>query len=157
MDTMTDTTAVSTNDAASAAMGHDAAQAATSDGAASAANADAAALAAKGITLSPKAIEMAKVQLGKRGTPDAAIRLGLRGGGCSGFTYVIEFSDDAPRARDRVFTFDGVRVYVDPKSLVYLAGTVLDWEKTLMYQGFKFKNPHEATGCGCGHSFSVKA
>lgn len=107
------------------------------------------------ISLTPKAVEMAKKQLVKRGTPDAAIRLGLRGGGCSGFTYVIEFSDDPPRERDRVFEFDGVRVYVDPKSLIYLAGTVLDWEQTLMYQGFKFRNPHEATSCGCGHSFSV--
>jgi iron-sulfur cluster assembly protein len=107
------------------------------------------------ITLSPKAIEMAKKQLGKRGTPDAAIRLGLRGGGCSGFSYVIEFSDDPPRQRDRVFSFDGVLVYVDPKSLIYLAGTVLDWEQTLMYQGFKFRNPNEAASCGCGHSFSV--
>ena len=107
------------------------------------------------ISLTPKAVEMAKKQLVKRGTPDAAIRLGLRGGGCSGFTYVIEFSDDPPRERDRVFDFDGVRVYVDPKSLIYLAGTALDWEQTLMYQGFKFRNPHEATSCGCGHSFSV--
>jgi iron-sulfur cluster assembly protein len=107
------------------------------------------------VALSPKAIEMAKKQLAKRGTPDAAIRLGLRGGGCSGFTYVIEFSDDPPRQRDRVFDFDGVRVYVDPKSLIYLAGTVLDWEQTLMYQGFKFRNPNESTNCGCGHSFSV--
>ncbi len=107
------------------------------------------------VTLTPKAVEMAKKQLAKRGTPDAAIRLGLRGGGCSGFTYVIEFSDDPPRERDRVFDFGGVRVYVDPKSLIYLAGTVLDWEQTLMYQGFKFRNPQEATSCGCGHSFSV--
>src|SRR5947207_11485311 len=83
------------------------------------------------VSLTPKAVEMAKKQLIKRGTPDAAIRLGLRGGGCSGFTYVIEFSDDPPRERDRVFDFDGVRVYVDPKSLIYLAGTVLDWEQTL--------------------------
>ncbi len=107
------------------------------------------------ISLTPKAVEMAKKQLVKRGTPEAAVRLGLKGGGCSGFSYVIEFSDDPPRERDRVFDFDGVRVYVDPKSLIYLAGTVLDWEQTLMYQGFKFKNPQEATNCGCGHSFSV--
>ncbi len=107
------------------------------------------------ISLTPKAIEMAKKQLAKRGTPGAAIRLGLRGGGCSGFTYVIEFADGAARERDRVFEFDGVRIYVDPKSLIYLAGTVLDWEQTLMYQGFKFRNPQEATNCGCGHSFSV--
>jgi iron-sulfur cluster assembly protein len=107
------------------------------------------------VSLSPKAIEAAKRQLAKRGTPDAAIRLGLKGGGCSGFSYVIEFTDDPPRERDRVFDFDGVKVFVDPKSLIYLAGTVLDWEQTLMYQGFKFRNPNEATNCGCGHSFSV--
>ena len=113
------------------------------------------ALAKAALTLTPKAVEMAKKQLAKRGTPEAAIRVGLRGGGCSGFTYVIEFSDDPPRERDRVLEFDGVRVFVDPKSLIYLAGTVLDWEQTLMYQGFKFRNPQEATSCGCGHSFSV--
>ena len=107
------------------------------------------------ISLSLKAVEAARRQLAKRGTPEAAVRLGLRGGGCSGFTYVIEFCDDPPRARDRVFEFDGVKVFVDAKSLIYLAGTVLDWEQTLMYQGFKFKNPHEAAGCGCGQSFSV--
>jgi len=109
----------------------------------------------KGITFTPKAAEMAKQQLSKRGTPDAAIRLGLRGGGCSGFTYVIEFADDPPRERDRVFESGGVKIYVDPKSYVYLAGTVLDWEQTLMRRGFKFVNPHEASGCGCGRSFSV--
>jgi iron-sulfur cluster assembly protein len=125
------------------------------DGAAQKAPADMAASAKAAVTLTPKAIEMAKKQLAKRGTPDAAVRLGLKGGGCSGFSYVIEFADDPPRERDRVFEFDGVRVYVDPKSLIYLAGTVLDWEQTLMYQGFKFRNPHEATSCGCGHSFSV--
>jgi iron-sulfur cluster assembly protein len=107
------------------------------------------------VSVTPKAIEAAKKQLAKRGTPNAAIRLGLKGGGCSGFSYVIEFSDDPPRARDRVFEFDGIRVFVDPKSLIYLAGTTLDWEQTLMYQGFKFRNPNEKQGCGCGSSFSV--
>jgi iron-sulfur cluster assembly protein len=127
----------------------------TAPAAAQAAASDKSAPAKAAVSLSPKAIEAAKRQLAKRGTPDAAIRLGLKGGGCSGFSYVIEFSDDPPRARDRVFDFDGVKVFVDPKSLIYLAGTVLDWEQTLMYQGFKFKNPNEATNCGCGHSFSV--
>jgi iron-sulfur cluster assembly protein len=113
-------------------------------------------LAGASITLTPKAIAMAKNRFQKRGTPDAALRLGVRGGGCSGFNYVIEFSDDPPRERDRVFEFDGVRVYVDKKSLVYLAGSVLDWEQTLMQQGFKFRNPQEAASCGCGHSFTVR-
>ncbi len=108
------------------------------------------------IDLTPKAVEKAKARLAKRGTPDAAIRLGVKGGGCSGFGYVIEFSDDPPRDKDRVFDFDGVRIYIDKKSLVYLSGTVLDWEETVMQQGFKFRNPQEASSCGCGHSFQVK-
>lgn len=108
------------------------------------------------VTLSPRAVEMAKARLQKRGTPDAALRLGVKGGGCSGFGYVVEFSDEPPRDRDRVFEFDGVRVYVDKKSLVYLAGTTLDWEQSLMKSGFKFLNPQEAASCGCGHSFTVK-
>jgi iron-sulfur cluster assembly protein len=112
------------------------------------------------LTVSPKAVEAILRQLKKRGTLDASLRVGIRGGGCSGFSYVIEFHDGAPHARDRVFNFsaqDGtpVRVVCDPKSLVYLAGTELDWEQTLMYQGFKFKNPQEKTSCGCGHSFTV--
>jgi iron-sulfur cluster assembly protein len=88
------------------------------------------------------------------------LRLGIRGGGCSGFSYVIEYHDGSPHVRDRVFEFtasDGsrVRVLVDPKSLLYLNGAVLDWEQTLMRQGFKFVNPNEKGGCGCGTSFSV--
>ena len=106
--------------------------------------------------ISDGAVEYAKKRLAQRGTPDAAIRLGVRGGGCSGFSYVIEFADDAPRDRDRVFEAGGVRFYVDKKSLVYLAGSVLDYEKTVVFQGFKFKNPQEASKCGCGHSFQVK-
>jgi iron-sulfur cluster assembly protein len=112
------------------------------------------------VEVSPKAALAISKQLKKRGTPNASLRVGLRGGGCSGFTYVIEFHDGPPRPKDHVFEFtaeDGspVRVVVDPKSLIYLSGTVLDWEQTLMKQGFKFVNPHEKSGCGCGHSFSV--
>jgi iron-sulfur cluster assembly protein len=110
----------------------------------------------KGISVTPAALEHARQKLDKRGTPGAAIRLGVRGGGCSGYTYAIEFADDAPRERDRVFEFDGVRFYVDKKSLVILAGSILDYEKTLMFQGFKFKNPQAASSCGCGQSFTVK-
>jgi iron-sulfur cluster assembly protein len=112
------------------------------------------------VSVTPQAVEAIARQLKKRGTTDASLRLGIRGGGCSGFSYVIEFHDGAPHARDRVFEYtanDGtvVRVVVDPKSLLYLNGTVLEWEQTLMRQGFKFANPNEKTGCGCGHSFSV--
>jgi len=112
------------------------------------------------ISVSPQAVDAIARQLKKRGTPAAALRVGLRGGGCSGFTYVIEFHDGPPHSRDLVFDYvagEGmpVRVVVDPKSLLYLNGTVLDWEQTLMRQGFKFTNPNEKSGCGCGSSFSV--
>lgn len=109
-----------------------------------------------GIHVSPGAVEFARQKLDKRGTPDAAIRLGIKGGGCSGYSYVIEFADDPPRDRDRVYEHEGVRFYVDKKSLVYLAGSTLDYERTLMFQGFKFRNPQEASSCGCGHSFTMR-
>src|SRR5580692_9279618 len=100
------------------------------------------------IDVSPKAVEAIQKQLKKRGTPEASLRVGLRGGGCSGFTYVIEFHDGPPRARDIVLDVkteagDDVRVVVDPKSLLYLNGSTLEWEQTVMKQGFKFMNPHE--------------
>ena len=112
--------------------------------------------ASKTVTISDGAVEYAKKRLAQRGTPNAAIRLGVRGGGCSGFSYVIEFADDPPRDRDIVYDAGGVRFYVDKKSFVYLAGSVLDFEKSLVFSGFKFKNPQEASRCGCGHSFQVK-
>lgn len=106
------------------------------------------------IDVTPKAVAKAREALAKRGTPDAMLRLGVRGGGCSGFSYVIEFADEA-RPRDHVFEFDGVKVVVDPKSLVFLAGTTLDYETKLMGHGFKFVNPNEKSSCGCGESFTV--
>src|SRR5262245_53520439 len=114
----------------------------------------------RAIAVTPVAVEAMRRQLDKRGTPSAAIRVGIRGGGCSGFSYAIEFDDNAPRAGDLVLEFaeEGkatVRVHCDKKSILYLGGSVLDWEKTMMFQGFKFKNPHEVTRCGCGHSFTV--
>ena len=112
------------------------------------------------LAVAPGAVDAIARQMKKRGTPDASLRLGIRGGGCSGFTYVIEFHDGPPHTRDRVLDHvatDGtkVRVVVDPKSLVYLNGTTLEWEQTLMRQGFKFANPNEKSGCGCGTSFGV--
>jgi iron-sulfur cluster assembly protein len=108
------------------------------------------------VHITAEAVNYAKKRLVARGTPDAAVRLGVRGGGCSGFNYVIEFSDDPPRAKDTVSELDGVKFYVDKKSLIYLAGSTLDYEHTLMFQGFRFKNPQEASRCGCGHSFTVR-
>src|SRR5260221_14391788 len=107
------------------------------------------------ISISPVAAEQIKLQLEKRGTPESYLRLGIKGGGCSGLSYVLRFEDDSPKDRDTVFEEHGVKVVVDKKSLVYLNGSTLDWEKTLLKQGFKFINPNEKSSCGCGHSFTV--
>jgi iron-sulfur cluster assembly protein len=109
-----------------------------------------------GIVISDGAAEFAKKRLAKRGTPDAAIRLGVKGGSCSGYSYVIQFEDKEPRERDYVFEKGGVRFIVDKKSFIYLAGSTLNCENTLMFQGFKFENPQETQKCGCGHSFNVR-
>jgi iron-sulfur cluster assembly protein len=107
------------------------------------------------IQLSEQCAEQVKKQLEKRGTPNAYLRLGLKGGGCSGYTYVIQYEDAAPKETDKTFQSNGINIVVDPKSIVYLNGCVLDWEKNLLKQGFKFNNPNEKASCGCGHSFSV--
>src|SRR5437762_1623073 len=74
-------------------------------------------------------------------------------GGCSGLSYNIRF-DTQPRERDRIFQYGDVRVFVDPKSFIYLHGMTLDFQETLMQQGFVFVNPNASKSCGCGTSFS---
>lgn len=107
-------------------------------------------------TVSEKAVKAIKAALEKRDTPDAALRVGVRGGGCSGYMYVIEFSDSPAREkRDLVFEFDGVKVHIDKKSILYLNECELDWEETLMKRGFKFNNPLVKKNCGCDLSFEV--
>lgn len=96
------------------------------------------------------AAEIAR-QRDKRGTPEARIRVGVRGGGCTGFSYVFEWAD-ALRATDREFSAHGVAIVVDPKSLVYLAGMQLDFVRGMMGHGFKFNNPNAKGSCGCGES-----
>lgn len=107
------------------------------------------------IAVSAIAAEQLRDQLEKRGTPNAFIRLGVRGGGCSGFSYVLQYEDSAPKTKDIVLEVDGINIVIDVKSIVYLNGCTLDWEKTLMNHGFKFVNPNEKSKCGCGHSFTV--
>lgn len=110
----------------------------------------------EGLKITSAAAAFGREKLEKRGTPGAIIRLGVKGGGCSGFSYVIQFDDEEPKARDYGYEVDGVRFVVDKKSFLYLAGSTFDYEKTLMFQGFKFVNPNLASSCGCGHSFTVK-
>lgn len=110
----------------------------------------------KGILVTEKAQARIRSGLAKQGVSPAegGLRLGIQGGGCSGLSYSVQF-DTHPRERDRIFQFGDVRVFVDPKSFLYLNGMTLDWEDTLMRQGFVFKNPNVSKACGCGTSFSI--
>ena len=110
----------------------------------------------KGIQVTEKALGRIRVAMAKEGvSPEqGGLRLGIQGGGCSGLSYNIRF-DTQPRERDRVYQFDDVRIFIDPKSFLYLHGMVLDYEETLMRQGFNFINPHSTKSCGCGSSFSA--
>jgi iron-sulfur cluster assembly protein len=107
------------------------------------------------IQVTPRALERIRAAMAKEGISpsEGGLRLGVQGGGCSGLTYHIRF-DTRPRERDRVFTFDDVRVFVDPKSFLYLHGMTLDYQETLMRRGFEFINPNSTKSCGCGTSFS---
>jgi iron-sulfur cluster assembly protein len=111
---------------------------------------------AEGLQVTPSAVKRIRAILAKEGiAPDVGgLRLGVKGGGCSGLSYAIAF-DARPRETDHIFAFDGVRVFIDPKSFVYLRGMTLDYEETLMRQGFNFINPNSTRSCGCGTSFSV--
>jgi len=111
--------------------------------------------AGQSLLVTERAVKKIRVAMAKEGvSPEqGGLRLGVMGGGCSGLSYSIKF-DSQPRERDRIFEFDGVRVFVDPKSFLYLHGMTLDYEETLMRQGFNFINPNSTRSCGCGSSFS---
>jgi iron-sulfur cluster assembly protein len=106
------------------------------------------------LNITDAAINSLSKKLESRNTPNARIRLGVRGGGCNGFSYVIQFYDGEPKEKDLEFTFGNIRVVVDNKSITYLNDCTLDWERSLMGEGFKFINPNEKSRCGCGKSFS---
>jgi iron-sulfur cluster assembly protein len=123
----------------------------------------------KGIQITEKALKRIRVAMAKENvSPEqGGLRVGIQGGGCSGLSYNIRF-DAKPRERDRVYAFgEGVatagdptngapiRIFVDPKSFIYLHGMVLDFEETLMRQGFNFINPNSTKSCGCGSSFTA--
>jgi len=110
----------------------------------------------KGIQVTERALKRIRVAMDKEGVSptEGGLRLGITGGGCSGLSYNIRF-DTQPRERDRIYQFDDVRVFVDPKSFIYLHGMILDYEETLMRQGFNFINPNSSRSCGCGSSFSA--
>lgn len=86
--------------------------------------------------------------------PGSGLRIGVRGGGCSGLSYVLDV-EAAPRAQDHVIEAFGERIFVDPKSMVFLQDTIFDYVTGLMEAGFKFINPRASKSCGCGESFSM--
>jgi iron-sulfur cluster assembly protein len=108
----------------------------------------------EGITVTARAAKVMRAQLDKRGTPQAAIRFGIRGGGCTGYSYMFRFEDAGPRPKDHVIDAHGVKVYVDPKSMVLVKGTEIDFETGIRGHGFRFQNPNVDSSCGCGESIS---
>ena len=105
------------------------------------------------VTVTPKAVSKIREAFQREGV-NGGLRLGVLGGGCSGLSYQFKF-DVKPRPTDQVFTFADVKVFIDPKSLVFLDGMTLDWKDSLIHSGFVFENPHAKKSCGCGTSFSA--
>ncbi|HYL15296.1 MAG TPA: iron-sulfur cluster assembly accessory protein [Terriglobales bacterium] len=112
--------------------------------------------AGKAIQVTEKALQKIRAAMAKEGISSAqgGLRLGVQGGGCSGLSYNIRF-ETQPEEHDHIFQFGDVRVLVDPKSLIYLQGMTLDYQETLMQQGFVFVNPNATKSCGCGSSFTA--
>jgi iron-sulfur cluster assembly protein len=108
------------------------------------------------IHVTEKAAQKIRELLAKEGVPadSGGLRVGVQGGGCSGLSYAMRLETQA-RDRDNVIEENGARVFVDPKSLLYLANTTLDFEETLVRQGFVFQNPQATRSCGCGSSFTA--
>jgi len=106
-----------------------------------------------GITLTDNAANRVRTFLEQRGN-GLGLRLGVKTTGCSGMAYVMEYVDELEEG-DQVFEDKGVKIIINPKSLVYLDGTELDFAKEGLNEGFKFNNPNEKDRCGCGESFSL--
>lgn len=106
------------------------------------------------LTLTAKAVAKVKEIMAQQEPKPAGLRVGVVGGGCSGFSYSMAF-ENAPGMMDKVFEVDGLKVFVDATSAMYLQGATVDYVETLEGAGFKFENPNVRTTCGCGSSFSV--
>lgn len=108
------------------------------------------------ITVTADAAAAIKDQLSKRETTTArsGLRVGVKAGGCSGLSYIIQF-EDAPNPEDLIVIKDGAQVFCDPKSHAFLAHTELVYVRTLMKTGFEFRNPNQKSACGCGDSFQI--
>lgn len=106
------------------------------------------------VNLTENAVAKVKEIMAQQDPVPAGLRIGVVGGGCSGFSYNMSF-ENQPGMMDKVFTFDGLKVFVDATSIMYLNGCVVDYVETLEAAGFKFENPNVKSTCGCGSSFSA--
>jgi iron-sulfur cluster assembly protein len=106
------------------------------------------------VSMTPGAVSRVKELMARENLENAFLRMGVRGGGCSGMTYDLQF-DNELRKHDKQFEVDGVKVVVDVKSYLYLNGTTLDFVKQGLTGGFTFVNPNAKSSCGCGTSFTV--
>lgn len=110
----------------------------------------------QGIQLTPAAFEHIKILQKQQGDRELCLRVGVRQGGCSGMSYMMDFEQpENIREDDEIFEYDGFRIICDPKSLLYLYGLVLDYNNAMIGGGFDFTNPNAAQTCGCGKSFGV--
>ncbi len=107
------------------------------------------------ITLSPTAVQEVKRLIEHEQKPGLGLRVGVKGGGCSGFSYQMGLEEASPKQYDSILEQDGVKIIIDAKSLLYLDGTTIDFKSGLMGGGFEFQNPMAKKSCGCGHSFST--
>ena len=106
------------------------------------------------ISLTANAVAKVKEIMAQQNPVPAGLRIGVVGGGCSGFSYSMQFENGAGMM-DKTFNFDDLKVFVDATSLMYLKGVTIDYVETLEGAGFKFENPNVKSTCGCGSSFSV--
>ena len=106
------------------------------------------------IEITDQAVAKVKELIEMQQKEGSGLRVYVKGGGCSGLSYFIDWAVE-PSRFDQVIEKDGARVFVDPKSAVFLQGTVVDWQQTLMQTGFVFRNPNVKSACGCGESFTV--
>jgi len=107
------------------------------------------------ITLTPTAVKEVKRLIDKKQKPNLALRIGVKGGGCSGMSYVLDIDDASPKEHDTIFEQEGLKVLIDEKSNLYLDGTTVDYTQDLLNGGFQFSNPLAKKSCGCGSSFTV--
>ncbi|TAD88974.1 MAG: iron-sulfur cluster assembly accessory protein [Alphaproteobacteria bacterium] len=111
-------------------------------------------MAGQAMTITDAAAERVKALLDKRGKPSVGVRIGVKTKGCSGLSYSLEYADEQNRF-DEVIEDKGVRVLVDPKAVMFIIGTEMDYVEERMQSGFVFRNPNEKGRCGCGESFHV--